>query len=35
MLKNDYCLFKRISKEEFKNEEKKLYDLIKDISTFI
>ena len=35
MLKNDYCLFKRISKEEFKNEEKNLYDLIKDISTFI
>ena len=34
MLKNQYCLFKRISKEEFKNEEKKLYDLIKDISTF-
>ena len=35
MLKSQYCLFKRISKEEFKNEEKKLYDLIKDISTFI
>jgi len=35
MLKSQYCLFKRISKEEFKNEEKNLYDLIKDISTFI
>ena len=35
MLKIQYCLFKRISKEEFKNEEKNLYDLIKDISTFI
>ncbi len=35
MLKTQYCLFKRISKEEFKNEEKNLYDLIKDISTFI
>ena len=35
MLKNQYCLFKRISKEEFKNEEKNLYNLIKDISTFI
>lgn len=35
MFKNQYCLFKRISKEEFKNEEKNLYDLIKDISTFI
>ena len=35
MLKNQYCLFKRISKEEFKNEEKNLYNLIKDFSTFI